>query len=248
MGLKGKSFTGIVLARGDSKGIKLKNLQLLAGKPLLWYILKAAKDSEIFDQLYVSSDHPDILQTALDYGIKIIDRPPELASDTATSEDAMAHALSQVNKTDYVVLLEPTHPLLSGEQLKAAAEMLIKSGKDAILSVVESPTGYCSPLGKNSSLKDFVPVNLRKKRRQDVGVTYYIGGGIYVTKWDILAVAGDFFACDSIAYVMPYKFQDIDINTREDLQMAEVWLKRNNPIRPSRLRAIWRVLCKILLG
>lgn len=246
MSLRDNTFTGVILARGGSKGIKLKNIQPLNSRPLIWWTIKAAQDSNIFDCLVVSTDHPSIRGEAYFYGIDVIDRPEELASDTSTSEDAMAHALMRLDRTDYVVLLEPTHPLLSGVQLKAAAEILINSGKDAILSVVESPTGYCSPLGANGSLRDFVPPNLRKKRRQDIGPMYYIGGGIYIARWDIMARAGDFFAYDSIAYPMPHKFQDIDINTPEDLQFAEAWLKRNNPTYPSRLRVICRVLRRIV--
>ena len=248
MSLYGKTFTGVILARGGSKGLKLKNIQLLAGKPLLWYTIKAARDSDIFDQLVVSTDHPAIVGEAWVNRVNVIERPEELASDAATSEDAMAHALFQLNmagkRTDYAVLLEPTHPLLTGTQLRAAAEMLIKSDKDAILSVVSSDVPYVGTLPDNLSLRDFVPLYLRKKRRQELKPTYYIGGGIYITKWDILANAGDFFACDSMAYILPYK--DIDINNREDLKIAEAILSHKVYQLPSRMKVIWRVLCRIL--
>ena len=253
MSLRNKSFTGVILARGGSKGLKLKNIQLLAGKPLLWYTIKAARDSGIFDQLVVSTDHPAIKAVAWVNGVDVIERPEELSSDIATSEDAMAHACLQLHrmgliknpKTDYVCLLEPTHPLLSGVQLRAAAEMLIKSGKDAILSVIESDVPYVGILPDTLSLQDFIPIPLRKKRRQDLKQTYFIGGGIYITRWDVLAQAGDFFACDSIAYVLS-KIEGIDINNREDLRIAEAILSNRVHQLPSRLRVIWRVIRRVV--
>ena len=244
--LRKKTVTGVILARGGSRGLKLKNIQYLAGKPLIYYTIQAAKESGIFDNLVVSSDSAEIRAVAKSYGVKTIDRPLPLASDTATSEDAMAHALSKLNRTDYAVLLEPTHPLLKGIHLRAALDMLISSRKDAILSVIEAEVPYVGSLGFSLSLRDFVPRHLRKKRRQDLESAYYIGGGVYIAKWDIMAKAGDFFDCDSIAYVLP-KINRVDINNREDLEIAEKLLKKTTN-RISRGRVIWRVIKRICIG
>lgn len=236
MGLNSKTFTGVILARGGSKRIKRKNIRIMAGKPLLYYTIKAAKDSKIFDQLYVSTEDEQIKKIAETYSVEVINRPYELASDTATSEDAMAHALLQVNKTDYVALLEPTHPLLTGAQLKAAASLMLKQNAEGVLSVVESSVPYINTISPSWTLRDWFPKELRKVRSQDIEPRYFVGGGIYIMKWSIFDTAHltdscDFFKHDIIAYPLT-KIQGVDIDTAYDWRIAESLLKHNQPQYP----------------
>ena len=102
----------IVLARGGSKGIPRKNVLDFCGKPLVaWSILQAQETPEI-DKVYLSSDSAEILNVGKDYGAILIDRPEEFATDEASSESAVKHALSTLeNQPEIVVMLEPTAPL-----------------------------------------------------------------------------------------------------------------------------------------
>lgn len=124
----------IIPARGGAKGIPGKNINLLAGKPLLAYVIEAAHGTRLIEDVFVSTDSEEIKTVALQYRAKVIDRPAEFATDTATSEAVLVHALQYLrNKSqDYkiCVFMQATSPLTrSGDLDKLVHE--IKKGKDS---------------------------------------------------------------------------------------------------------------------
>ncbi len=223
--LQNKSFTCVIPARGGSKGLKNKNIIPLLGRPLIYYVLKAAESSHIFDEIIVSTDSLQIKAAVEMYGHKTIDRPVELAQDDTPTEPVIAHALTKVPKTDYVCLLQPTAPLVLGADILTAAKKLLKTKKDLIISVCESNIHWVAPLGENESMRGFYPEHLRRKPRQQVGKYYQLNGAIYMGKWDIFAEQQDFYDTDSVAYVMPPD-SFLDINYYEDVIEAEKRLRR----------------------
>jgi len=106
---------GVIVARGGSKRFPGKNLAPFNGRPLIAWTILAAQHSRI-DTLICSTDDEDINLTALAYGCRTLRRPDELATDTAKCEDALRHALG-ILPHDYVVLLQPTSPLRSAEDI-----------------------------------------------------------------------------------------------------------------------------------
>ena len=122
---------GLILARGGSKGIPNKNIQMLSGMPMIAYSINAAKYSNI-DEVWVSTDSAHIRSVAKTYGAKVLDRPEELASDTSPSEDSLLHFADNVD-FDRLVFIQPTSPLL---RPKFIDEGLEKMGKyDSVFSV-----------------------------------------------------------------------------------------------------------------
>ena len=83
----------IIPARGGSKGVPRKNVLELAGKPLIAHSIEDALEAQAVDEVYVSTDDEEIAQVSRAYGAKIIERPDDLAGDTASSEVALIHAL-----------------------------------------------------------------------------------------------------------------------------------------------------------
>ena len=83
----------------------------LAGKPLIAWTIEAGLKSKYIDKVIVTSDDDEILDIAKQYGSDTIKRPDKLASDTATSFDAIKHTIDNVEKYDYIILLQPTSPL-----------------------------------------------------------------------------------------------------------------------------------------
>lgn len=116
--IDGKSVLAIIPAREGSKRIPLKNLTLFRGKPLIQWAIDHAQGSQFIDQICISSDSSAILKYAKD-GITPIPRPEYLSSDRATSEALIAHALYSglFNTPDYFVLLQPTSPLRTPEDI-----------------------------------------------------------------------------------------------------------------------------------
>ncbi len=105
----------IIPARGGSKGIPHKNLRVVAGRPLIAWSVDVACEAQLLERVVVSTDDAEIARVARDSGAEIVDRPAELAGDTASSESALIHALDVLQEQegyvpDLVVFLQPTSP------------------------------------------------------------------------------------------------------------------------------------------
>ena len=109
------NFVGIILARGGSKGIKLKNLFKINNKPLIYWTIKHCLNSKKINSVWVSSDNNKILNYSQKMGVKIIKRPKVYSKDTSSSESAWLHAIEHIEKRGFhiknVVGLQPTSPI-----------------------------------------------------------------------------------------------------------------------------------------
>ena len=123
------NILAIIPARGGSKGIPRKNLQPLAGKPLLAYTIEHARATPAVTRVVVSTDDVEIASVAQQYGAEVIWRPAEISGDTATSEAALLHALDHLRdnegyEPDLVVFLQATSPLRRSDDIQRAVETL----------------------------------------------------------------------------------------------------------------------------
>ena len=155
----------IVIGRKGSTGFKGKNTALLAGKPLASYPISAAIRSQYIDEVYVSTDDPQIVDIALSLGSKTISRPPELATNTALGEHAFVHAYNVIKEhlsdIEMVVLLFCNSPTISSKILDECICEL-RDSPDADSIVTTSRYNMWSPLrarkvGHDGYLEPFVP-------------------------------------------------------------------------------------------
>ena len=177
-----KTFLVIIPARGGSKRLPRKNLLDLCGKPLIAWSIEAALKSKYISKVIVSSDDEEILNIAKEYKADFIKRPDELASDTATTFDALKHTLENVEKYDYVVLLQPTSPLRTEKHIDEAIELLKEKNADAIISVCEmehSPL-WSNTLDEDLNMSNFLRDEVLNKRSQDLPKYYRLNGAIYI--------------------------------------------------------------------
>lgn len=137
--INGRSVMGVILARGGSKRVPRKNLREYRGKPLIQWAIEEGKKSAYIDYLAVSTDDKEIASVAQGLGCYVINRPTELATDTATSEDALRHALSE-EPYDWVVLLQPTSPNRTAEDIDACIETA-QMGNGCISTLRGEPNG-----------------------------------------------------------------------------------------------------------
>ncbi len=177
------SVVAIIPARGGSKGIPRKNLAVVAGKPLIQHTIEQAKSASQIDKVYVSTDDEEIAKLSRACGARIIERPGEHASDIATSESALLHALEYIQKEerylpDTVVFLQCTSPIRDSVDITNAIHEFRRVGADSLLSVVEShrflwrlEAGKASPMNYN--------VNERP-RRQDRMPEFMENGSLYI--------------------------------------------------------------------
>ena len=119
--INGRTVLAVIPARGGSKRVLRKNLREYRGKPLIQWAIEEGRKSAYIDYICVSTDDQEIADFAMQRGCAFVRRPPELATDTATSEDALRHAVSRY-KIDWVVLLQPTSPNRTAEDIDACIE------------------------------------------------------------------------------------------------------------------------------
>lgn len=130
----------IIPARGGSTRIPRKNIKVFHGKPIIAYSIEAAKESGLFDDIYVSTDDAIIAQIAMDYGAKVLDRPKELAVNEVGTQEVIGRACEQLGLcgTDIVCCIYPTSPLMSVDSLKEGFWGL-KDDNDFSMSVGTNP-------------------------------------------------------------------------------------------------------------
>ncbi|NIO11196.1 MAG: NTP transferase domain-containing protein, partial [Deltaproteobacteria bacterium] len=174
--IKRQRVLGVITARGGSKGLPGKNIRDLCGKPLVAWSIEAAKASTYLDRLVVTTDSEEIAKVAKQYGAEVpFLRPPELATDTATSFAAIDHLLGELEKTgdlyDIVALIEPTSPLRETADIDKALEEMLAAGADSVVSVclAESihPAFMCR-MGSRGRLEATEPGGIKNIRRQDL--------------------------------------------------------------------------------
>ena len=225
-----KTFLAIIPARGGSKRLPRKNVLDLCGKPLIAYTIEAALKSKYIDKVIVSSDDEEILNISSNFGADIIKRPIDLANDTATTFDAIKHTIENVEKYDYIVLLQPTSPLRNEKHIDEAIELLEKKKADAIVSVCEmehSPL-WSNTLPKDGSMSNFLKDEILNKRSQDLDKFYRLNGAIYICKTEKLIENKSFFLKDNIfAYIMNRE-NSIDIDEEIDFKISEVLMDGND--------------------
>ena len=174
----------IIPARGGSKGIKLKNLKVLCGKPLLDYSVNTSLKSKFIKRTFVSSDHIKILNRAQKLGAEIITRPMNISTDKSTTESSIKHCLnhlkSKENYTpDVIVLLQNTSPLRTVRHIDGAIRFFLKNNFDSVLSGYKSHN-FLWKMKKNKLL----PVNYNpyaRPMRQTFNNQYAENGAIFLT-------------------------------------------------------------------
>jgi len=178
---------GIVPARGGSKGVPGKNVRPLAGRTLLEYTARAARESGVLDRVILSTDSPEIAETGRRAGLDVpFMRPATLASDDTPMLPVIQHALESLARDgwspDMIVLLQPTSPLRRPDHIRAAVTTLRDTKADSVVTVVEIPR-HLSPdyvmRIDGGRLQPFLPEGARVTRRQDARPAYCRDGTVY---------------------------------------------------------------------
>lgn len=222
----------IIPARSGSKGLQDKNIRKLNGKPLLAYSIEAAIASGIFDTIHVSTDSREYAEIAEIYGAdEPFLRDVQNAGDSSSSWDAVREVLHKYEKRgkyfDVCVLLQPTSPLRTADDIKAAYALFKTKKADSLTSVteVDHPIQWCFKLDDSYSMKDFASSPYKNSRRQELEKYYRINGAIYIVSTSNIGDPSfDFYTERCVAYVMDRR-RSIDIDTLQDFNIAETIMK-----------------------
>lgn len=224
---KDKKIIAVIPARGGSKGVPQKNIRDAGGKPLIAWVIQAAKKSSYIDRLVLSSDDDRIIAIAREWGCEApFRRPDTLARDDSSTIDVILHALETIPDYDIVVLLQPTSPLVEASDIDACIEKLFETSAKTCVSMTEpgkspywmftlDPDGLIFPLMDKSFLT---------RRRQELPVVFIPNGAVYVAFTDWLALNRSFYGRETACHVMPEE-RSIDIDTEMDFIVLEALLK-----------------------
>ncbi len=224
----------IIPARAGSRGLKDKNIKPLCGIPLCAYTIKAAQESGVFDEIHFSTDSETYAQIARNYGASVpFLRSDELATDTTSSWDvvkAVIKCYQESGKTfDAVMLLQPTVPFRSSEDICNCVKLLQERSVEAVVSVTEpehSPY-WCAELPPDGNMRIFHDKIQYLIGRQKLPVQYMLNGAIYLSRVEHLLTSQSIYEHDCYAYVMPRE-RSWDIDNQDDFDLCEYFLKRKN--------------------
>lgn len=224
-----KKVLAFIPARGGSKGIPRKNIRLLKNKPLIAYTILAAKQSIFIDKVIVSTDDNEIAEISTQYGAQVIHRPIKLALDNSSTIDALIYTLNELKKTDYFpdisILLQPTTPLRSTEDIENAMDIFLQGNCDEVISVVEQThSPYWTFKAENGFLNPLFSWNYFTKRRQELPKCYIPNGAIYIGYSDLFIKNHSFYCKNLKFYEMPVN-RSIDIDRELDLKFCEFLLR-----------------------
>lgn len=211
----------IIPARGGSKSVPKKNIRILSGKPLIFYTIASAFNSNELDRVIVSTDDKKIAKIALEFGAEVIIRPPELATEEAPTEWALLHVLDELKSRenydpDIVLTLEPTSPLRTPELIDQCIKMFKSTEADSVIGVVETRSCY----GRIFEGRfEFLFPN-QPRRRQERKPLYKESSTIYGTKVNVLRRKKSVLGDRLYPLIVPER-EALDINTLLDFVIAE---------------------------
>lgn len=229
-----KRSVAVITARGGSKRIPCKNIKDFCGKPIIAYSIEAALESNIFDEVMVSTDSSEIAETAIHYGALVpFMRSIATADDYATTSDVLLEVIEQYEERgtffDDICCIYPTAPFVTGEKLIKAMELLKMADVDAVIPV--TAFSYCPQRGMimNGKYIEMKHPEYTDARSQDLEKMYHDSGQFYCLKTNRFKKNKRLMAGKVVPLVLPEtEVQDID--TLEDWKLAELkyqMMKRN---------------------
>lgn len=230
---KNKTVLAVITARGGSKGIPRKNIKDLGGQPLIAYTIEAAKNSRYLDYFLVSTDDAEIAEISKKFGASVpFMRPAELSTDAAKSIPVIQHAVNWLKdnngKTfDYVMILQPTSPFRTAEDIDKSIEKIVDTGADSVMGMkklIDFSIAKLKVLDGDKILPFAESEGNESAARSELRDLYKRNCAIYLTKTDLI-MRGDLFGQDSRAYIMPEE-RSVDINTPFDFKLAEFLINK----------------------
>lgn len=220
----------LIPARGRSKGIPDKNIKLLNGLPLIVYTIRAAKKAKCIERIIVTTEDSSIAGIAQEHGAEVpFLRPAELAQDDSQAIDAYLYTINKLEETQSLVINEvcillPTCPLRTCDDIESAHSIFQLKNADSVISYTQEshPLFWHKYIDSNYKFVNIFEDNILNNR-QDLRISYYPNGAIYIFKTAILRERR-YYTDRSYAYIMPRE-RSVDIDNPEDFAYAEYLLK-----------------------
>jgi N-acylneuraminate cytidylyltransferase/CMP-N,N'-diacetyllegionaminic acid synthase len=241
--INGKAVLAIVPARSGSKGLPMKNIRPLLGKPLLAWPIQAALASAHVDRTIVSTDDAGFAKLAIEHGAEVpFLRPAELATDQASSVDAVLDVIDRLEAAgssfDYVVLLEPTSPLTDGHDVDNALEQLDAAGEaaESIVGIALLETqhpAFAVRKGRGQIIEPYEAKSFEHlPRRQDLEELFILDGSLYISTVAALRRERKFCHDRTLGFVGP-RYKSLEVDDLVDFICIEAIATRIDEIKSS---------------
>jgi len=227
---------GAIFARGGSKRVPGKNLRLLAGKPLIAHAIAIGLESELIDQVIVSTDDPEIAQVSRQYGAEVpFMRPADLASDNASEWHAWQHAILTLQQKqdqpdiDVFVCIPTTSPLRSISDVDTCIHALLNSDADIVITVSpaeKNPYYNMVVLDENGFARQVIESDTHVYRRDSYPTVYDMTTVAYVARPEFILNSVSPFSGKVKAVSIPSE-RALDIDTELDFKFAEFILENS---------------------
>lgn len=228
---------GLITARGGSKGVPRKNLRQIGGLSLIGYKARAVAAAACCQRLILSSDDEEILAEGRRHGAETpFTRPSELASDTASSDDVVLHAMDFVETEegrpyDAVLLLEPSSPFATPDHLHRATDLWQQHTASLIVGMrrAHPPSALIGPLDPDGRASRLVRQFAVREgvRRQDFEPEYTMNGALYLVRWESLRRTGRIYGDPDRTFgLVMDEAHSCSIDTPLDLALAELLVSR----------------------
>ena len=224
----------ILPARAGSKGVPGKNKAIVGGAPLIEYAIASALASAAVEATVLTSDDTEILERyANRAGVFVVRRPPVLASDTATSEDTVAHAVDQWEEAGgwpprALVLVQATTPLRTGADIDRAYELFMRSGCESVISACRVD-GIRHPrvmfrVRDDGRSDPFLPDETTRKTRRDWEELYQLNGAVYIVSAGYFRRERRLRSRNPVIYEMPWE-RSVNVDVFGDLVIARALIE-----------------------
>lgn len=210
----------IISARKDSKGLKNKNLLKIDNKTLIERTIEFAIESKLFSRIILTTDYDNINND----NIELRKRPKELAKENTTMVEVINDVIENCNisREDNIILLQPTSPFRNKKDLKKVIEQLRFFESSITVKEVEINTELIFSSKNKNELKT-KNIDNKKTNRQFNEIKYIPNGNIFGIRVRDFIVNNSFYG-KTIGYVEQFGKYNIDINKKEDLLLAKLYI------------------------
>ncbi len=221
------SNIALIPARGGSKGIPRKNIKLFNSKPLIYWSIKTALESESIDRVIVSTEDEEIAEISRSFSAEVpFLRPQYFAEDDSLSIDVVLHALRNLSDVENVLLMQPTSPLRRTVDIEGIFKIRSEFDSDSAVSLTKAdknPDLFFS-LDSNKRIK---PCSKKIKflPRQAYPEKFILNGALYLSTIKSLFDNNSFVSSNTIGYIMPKEYS-IDIDTQLDWEIGEFLMSK----------------------
>ncbi len=217
------NIIAMIPARIGSTRLKMKNLALIDGKPLIYYTIEAAKTSGVFNRVILNSDNEIFAEIARRYDVEFYQRPVELGS-SATKSDTVVYDFMSKHPSDVLTWTNPTSPLQTGHEIKEVINYFVKERLDALITTKNEQV-HC--------VYQDNPINFRMEevfaQTQDLEPVHPFVYSIMMwrnrTFMDVYEERGHALFCGKVGYYPVSKKSALIVKTKEDLLLADFMMR-----------------------